>query len=78
MLAAQAIKFGYRWMVGDGRKVLFWEDTWFGTTPLAVQFWELYCISNEKRKSIAEVWDNETLKLLFRRTFSDQMYVSLG
>jgi hypothetical protein len=83
MLAAQAIKFGYRWMVGNGRKIPFWEDIWFGTAPLAVQFWELYCIFlfasrlyciyNEKRKSIGEVWDNETLKLSFRRTFSDQM-----
>jgi hypothetical protein len=26
-----------------------------------------------KRKSIAEVWDNESLKLSFRRTFYDQM-----
>jgi hypothetical protein len=36
MLAAQAVKHGYRWVVGDGRKIHFWEDTWFGTAPLAV------------------------------------------
>jgi hypothetical protein len=30
MLAAQAVKFGYRWLPGDGRKIRFWEDTWFG------------------------------------------------
>jgi hypothetical protein len=32
------MELGYRWSVGNGRKVLFWEDTWFGTAPLAVQF----------------------------------------
>jgi hypothetical protein len=52
MLAAQALKFGYRWKVGNGKQIQFLEDTWFGTAPLAVQFWELYCICNEKSKKM--------------------------
>ena len=40
--AAQALKFGYRWVVGDGTKVRFWKDTWFGTAPLATQFWDFF------------------------------------
>jgi hypothetical protein len=36
--AAQALKFGYRWVPGDGRTIRFWEDTWFGIAPLATQF----------------------------------------
>jgi hypothetical protein len=38
ILAAQAVKMGYMWSVGKGDKVRFWEDTWFGSAPLAVQF----------------------------------------
>jgi hypothetical protein len=37
--AAKALKFGYRWAVGDGTKIRIWEDIWFGTAPLATQFW---------------------------------------
>jgi hypothetical protein len=32
------VKFGYRWHPGDRKRVKFWEDIWFGTAPLAVQF----------------------------------------
>lgn len=34
-----------------------------------MQFWELYCICNEKSKTIAEVWVNREFRLSFR-TFS--------
>jgi hypothetical protein len=34
MWAARSVHFGYRWIVGDGEKIRFWEDTWFGTSPL--------------------------------------------
>jgi hypothetical protein len=36
MWAANATKFGSRWNLGNGMQVKFWEDTWFGTSPLAV------------------------------------------
>lgn len=45
----------------------FWEDIWFGNAPLATQFWDLYCIVNERNKIIAEVWDGLVLKVSFRR-----------
>jgi hypothetical protein len=51
MLSAQAVKHGYRWVVGNMLKIHFWEDTWFDTAPLAVQFWDLYRICNEKQRS---------------------------
>jgi hypothetical protein len=73
MLAAQVIKFGYRWLPGDGKRIRFWEDTWFGTASLAVQFWNLYCICNEKTKTLAEVRVNRELRLSIRRTFSIEM-----
>jgi hypothetical protein len=45
----------------------------FGTASLAVQFWDLYCICNEKTKTRAEVWFNRELRLIFRRTFSSSI-----
>jgi hypothetical protein len=45
--AINAVKMGYRWKIGDRKQIRFWEDTWFGTSPLAVQFWDMYCICHE-------------------------------
>jgi hypothetical protein len=73
MMAAKAVKLGYRWIPGNGKRIHFWEDTWFGSAPLAVQFWELYSICNEKTKTLAEVWVDKELRVTFRRTFSNQM-----
>lgn len=71
--AAKALKFGYRWKIGDGMKVRFWEDTWFRSSPLAVQFWDLYSICDQVGSTVAEVWDGQEVKLTFRRTFSLRM-----
>jgi hypothetical protein len=40
---------------------------------LAVQFWDLYCICQEKTRTIAQVWVDGELRLTFRRVFSDEM-----
>jgi hypothetical protein len=71
--AKEAIKLGYRWLLGDGKKIRFSGDTWFGTTLLAMQFYELYCICNEKIRTLAKVWVDGELRLSFRRTFSVEM-----
>ena len=68
--AKQAAQMGFRWSVGDGRRIRFWEDHWFGNSSLAIQFWPLYVLINEQGKTIAEAWDGETLKFSFRRTVS--------
>ena len=68
-----AVKFGYRWNIGDGSRTRFWEDNWFGTSPLAVKFWPIYSVRNELNKSVNEVWDGQCLKLSFRRNFSDSL-----
>jgi hypothetical protein len=53
MWAAQAAKMGYRWKVGNDRKIRLCEDNWLGSSSLlAIQFWPLYRILNEKNKSI--------------------------
>jgi hypothetical protein len=53
--------------------VRFWEDTWFGTSPLVVQFWDLYSICDQVGSTVAEIWDGQEVKLTFRRTFSSRM-----
>jgi hypothetical protein len=48
MCAAQAVKFGYKWKVGDGKIIRFWEDISYGNTNLATQFWDIYFVSNQQ------------------------------
>jgi hypothetical protein len=31
MWVAKDAKMGFQWQVGDGRKIKFWKDQWFGT-----------------------------------------------
>lgn len=73
MWAAKAVKFGSRWAVGDGKNIRFWEDTWFGSSPLTVQYWDLYCICREQCNTIQQVWDGHSIKLSFRRVFHDNL-----
>lgn len=75
MWATRVTKFGYRWHVGNDRKIRFWEDIWFGNSPLTSQFWDLYIVPNQQTKTIADLWDGTQLKCDFRRTFSDDMMV---
>jgi hypothetical protein len=70
--ACKAAKIGYCWKVGNGKSIRFWEDRLFGNYSLAIQFWPLYVIVNEKGTTIDEVWDGTDLKLTFRRTVSEQ------
>jgi hypothetical protein len=70
MWAAHAAKFGYIWAIGDGNKIIFWKDCWFGTFSLPIQFWEVYSVCNENRQTIAKVWDGQNLKITFGRNFS--------
>jgi hypothetical protein len=55
---------GFRWRVGDGKKIKLWEDNWLGTSSLAIQFWDLYIIVNEKSSTIADMWDRHNLKCI--------------
>ena len=59
--------------MGDGKKIRFWEDIWFGTSPLSVQFWPLYSICHQHCVTLAEVWDNVEIKLTFRRVLTTYM-----
>ncbi|WVZ50554.1 hypothetical protein U9M48_001796 [Paspalum notatum var. saurae] len=74
--AVKAARMGFRWKIGDGKRVKFWEDNWLGTSSLATQFWDLYVLVNKKSGTVAELWDGENLKCTFRRTVSEEMFNS--
>jgi hypothetical protein len=43
--AAKATKMGYRWKIGNGKRVRFWEDLWFGSCSLVIQYWRYILLS---------------------------------
>jgi hypothetical protein len=57
MWTAKARKIGFRWKIRNGKNVKIWEDNWLGTSSLAIHFWDLYVILNEKNKTVYELWD---------------------
>jgi hypothetical protein len=70
MWASQAVKCGYKWYVGNGKLIKFWEDVWFGNSPLATQYWDIYYIVNQQTKTINDLSDGSQLRCTFRRTFT--------
>ena len=42
-------------LVGDGKRVRFWEDAWYGQNPLCITLPALYSIANSKGAKVAEV-----------------------
>jgi len=42
--------WGIRWVVGDGRKIRFWEDHWIGNTSLAIVYWHLSVVCEQQGK----------------------------
>lgn len=70
---AQTALMGIRWVVGDGCKISFWEDQWIGNTSLAIAYWPLYVINEQHGNTISQVWDEQELKLSFRRNMSESL-----
>jgi hypothetical protein len=75
MWAAGAVKFGYKWLVGDGKAIKFLEDTWYGNAPLAVIYWDIYMIVSQQAHTVYELCDGFQLKYTFRRTFTDELMI---
>jgi hypothetical protein len=38
-------------ILGDGKDIRFWEDTWLGETPLSSQYPSLYNLVSHKQSS---------------------------
>jgi hypothetical protein len=73
MWASRAVKFGYKWKVGNSRSIRLWEDTWFVNAPLSTQYWDIYFVVNQQMETIADLWDGQQLRCDFRQTFTPHM-----
>ena len=55
-----------KFLVGNGMSTRFWEDTWLGETPLAVQYPTLYNIVQRKEDYVGTVFQTIPLNIQFR------------
>lgn len=44
-----------KFIIGDGRTTRFWDDTWLGETPLALQYLTLYNIVQRKDSFVSTI-----------------------
>uniref|UniRef100_A0A8I6YHX2 Reverse transcriptase zinc-binding domain-containing protein n=1 Tax=Hordeum vulgare subsp. vulgare TaxID=112509 RepID=A0A8I6YHX2_HORVV len=64
-----------RFIIGNGEKTRFWEDTWIGEEPLALQYPQLYNIAQRKQTSVAVVLRETPLNIQFRRALIGNRWV---
>lgn len=59
-------------VVGDGRRVWFWHDTWLGSRSLKTDFPRLFSLSTEKDETLHQISSKKNLlgewQLQFRRS----------
>jgi hypothetical protein len=51
----------------NGRQIRFWEDSWLGTTPLKLQYPNLYNIVWKKDATVAKIFSLRLLNISLRR-----------
>ena len=59
-----------RFVIGNGTSTRFWEDTWLGESPLAIQYPSLYWIAQRREVSVATVFQSIPLNIQFRRSLA--------
>lgn len=64
-----AVNIGF--IIGNGRKVSFWDDNWLGHGPLRDNFPDLHSLAVEPESTIQEVWSQQGWNLNFRRALND-------
>jgi hypothetical protein len=60
--------------VGNGEDTRFWEDTWLGNKSLAILYPSLYNIVHRKNVSVANVLNQNSLNITFRRTLTENRW----
>jgi hypothetical protein len=58
-------------VIKDGTKVGFWEDTWIRDKPLKIQYPNLYNIVREPHATISKIMATNPLNISFRRALVD-------
>jgi hypothetical protein len=51
----------------DGRQIRFYEDSWLGTTPLRLQYPNLYTIVQRKDATVVDIFSLRPLNISFHR-----------
>ena len=59
-----------KFIVGNGNNTRFWEDTWLGESPLAIQYPSLYRIAQRREVFVATVFQSVPLNIQFRRSLA--------
>ncbi|KAE8731452.1 hypothetical protein F3Y22_tig00002840pilonHSYRG01365 [Hibiscus syriacus] len=62
----------FRWVVGDGKSLLFWEDVWFGESALRSRYPRIYRLVLRKYITVCDMisageWQNLDTTALFER-----------
>lgn len=67
-------KSNFRWTIGDGKKIFFWEDWWTAEGDLARSYPQLYIKSNKQHTTVnllLEIFqDNPTSEILWNSSLS--------
>ena len=61
------VKHFYKLALGNGKIIYCWHDVWSGDISMKTQFWDLFDLCQQQNCTIAQVWDDQILKLAFRR-----------
>jgi hypothetical protein len=70
----EEVNRGMKYILGDGRKIRFWLDTWSGGCGLKVMFPNLFTICNQQEWIVDKVLKNGEINLTFRRGFREAEY----
>jgi hypothetical protein len=76
MWASRAVSVGYKWKVGDGRSIKFWEDIWFGNSPLVPNFGTFTSFLTSRLRPLGICGMGSRLEALLGGFFPDEMMVS--
>ena len=57
-----------KFIIGNGTTTRYWEDTWLGDTPLALQYPSLYSIVQRRDAYVATILQSIPLNIHFRST----------
>lgn len=61
--------------LGDGKSILFWEDSWLGGRPLNIQYPALYNITFSKHITLAKIKEKGWEVIKFRRSlYGDKLH----
>ena len=65
-----------KFLVGNGMSTRFWEDTWLGEAPLALQYPTLYNIVQRKEEYVGTIFQTIPLNIQFRRALIGERWTA--